>query len=453
MGKMVRIGWPAMAKPHPIRPRRCMNSGKSASSRRIRFHFVTTAKPNPAIVDESGHSTLKLTLLLGSLTALGPVSVDMYLPAFPQIAREFGVKDGAVAFTLSVFLLGIAFGQAIYGPVADRFGRKRPLLVGCLLFMLGAIGCALAPSLGFLTAARLFQSLGSAACMVIVRAIVRDLFDELESAKMYSQLMLVMGVAPILAPLAGGQILAFGSWRWIFVLHILIGAVYLVVTARMLPETLPPERRIHSGPVRTLRRFAALLRHRRFIGYALVAGFIAGMLFTYISESSFLFIKLHGVSAQHFGFFFGANAFGLIGASQLNRRLLRRHTPETILPVALAANAVAGLALAVQGATGWGGLPAAETLIFLCLSAMGFVHPNVSAAAMAPFRHEAGMASALFGMIYFLVGGLMGSLVGWLHNGTAVPMTAIIASCAVVALLALHAIDPASDKPHHDVKP
>ena len=381
-----------------------------------------------------------LVLLLGMLTAFGPVSIDMYLPAFPQITRELAARPGAVQFTLAAFLFGAALSQTFYGPLADRFGRRAPLLGGCCLYALGSIGCALAPSMPVLLAARLVQALGGAAGMVIARAVVRDLFDERRSAHIFSQLMLVMGAAPILAPWIGGQVLALGSWRAIFVVLAGFGAVCFTASALGLPESLPPERRSRHGMPAVFRTFGELLRNRRFLGYALIAGCTAGANFAYIAGASLVYIELYGVSPQHFGFFFAANALGLIGASQINRLLLRRFTPEAILARSLAVNVLAGAALVFCGATGRGGLPALALLLFVGLSSVGLSFPNLTAAALAPFGRAAGSASAVLGTLQFAVGGLSGALVGLLHNGTALPMTAVFAVCATGALLVLRTL-------------
>jgi len=275
---------------------------------------------------------------------------------------------------------------------------------------------------------------------VISRAVVRDLFDERESAHIFSQLMLVMGAAPILAPWLGSQLLAVSGWRLIFLVLAGFGLLCFLVSAWALPETLPPSRRTRGGMPAVFRSFGELLGNRRFLGYVLVAGCTAGAQFAYIAGSAFVFIELHGVSAQHFALFFGGNALGLIGAAQINRLLLRRHTPESILPWALTINMLAGIALAICGETDWGGFPALVILLFACMSCMGFSFPNLAAAALAPFGRAAGSASAVLGTVQFAVGGLAGALVGLLHNGTALPMTAIIAVCSIGGFVVLHTL-------------
>ena len=297
--------------------------------------------------------------------------------------------------------------------------------------------CAVAPSIEVLAAARVIQALGGAAGMVIARAVVRDLFEERDAARMFSQLMLVMGVCPVLAPWLGGQILLYGNWRMIFVLLVGFGLACLLMAARFLPETLPPARRTQGGLPATLRAFGSLLGERHFLGYALVAGCGAGTLFGYIAGSSFVFIQLHHVSEQRFGFIFGVNAIGFVATAQLNRWLLRRYSPERILSGSVTANLFVGLLLAGCGWTGWGGLPALVVLLFICLSILGLAGPNVAAAAMAPFGRMAGSASALLGTMQFLVGAAAGAAVSYFHNDTARPMTTTVAAASMVAFLAL----------------
>lgn len=381
-----------------------------------------------------------LTVLLGILTAFGPMSIDMYLPAFKQITHDLGAAEGAVSLTVAIYLLCVGVSQAFYGPVSDRFGRRGPLMAGCALYALGSLLCTHATSMGMLMTGRVFQGLGGSAGMVVTRAIVRDLYDEHEAALIYSQLMTVMGMAPILAPWVGGQILLYGNWRLIFYVLTGFGVFCFLATLFWLPETLPPQRRRAESAWGVLRVFRDLLRHRGFRGYALVAGFGSGITFAYISGSSYVYINLYGVSEQHFGYFFGANACGLALAAQVNRFLLRKATPEAILEGAFTAALVLGLSMAFCGATGFGKFPAIVVLLFLTLFCAGIAFPNLLAAVMAPFKRTAGSASALLGTVQFAVGGMAGALVGLLNNGTAFPMTGILAACALGAFLSLRAV-------------
>jgi MFS transporter, DHA1 family, multidrug resistance protein len=380
-------------------------------------------------------STLRLTIILGCLAAFGPLSVDMYLPSLPTLAQEFRTDTAAAQLTLSIFFIGLAFGQALYGPIADRFGRKRPLLVGCALYMLASITCVLAPSIEALVVLRLLQALGGCAGMVISRSVVRDLFDEHESARIYSFLMLVMGIAPITAPLLGGQLLAWFGWRSIFWLLGGFGLLCLLMVAFGLPESLPVERRHRAGVRQALGVYVQLLADRRFVGYALAGGFLMAGMFAYISGSPFVVIELYGVSPQQYGWIFGANALGLIIASQLNRWLLARYRGDAILFATLAVAAAASAVLALVAAFGLGGLVGLLLPLFICIASVGLVGPNTAAAAMAPYGRMAGSASALLGTLQFVVGAVSGIVVGVLYNGTALPMAGTIAACCVVALV------------------
>jgi DHA1 family bicyclomycin/chloramphenicol resistance-like MFS transporter len=381
-------------------------------------------------------STAQLAIVLGALTAFGPLSIDMYLPGLPAIADEFGTTAGPVQLTLSLFFIGMALGQILYGPLSDRIGRRRPLLIGCVFYTIASVGCALAPTIESLALLRLAQALGGCAGMVIARSIVRDLFDARESARMYSFLMLVMGLAPITAPLIGGQLLAFFDWRAIFWVLASFGLFCIAMAALQAPESLPPERRVRSSMRELLGIYGGLLADRHFLGYALAGGLVSAGMFAYISGSPFVFIELYGVSPQHYGLIFGANALGLIVVSQLNRRLLLRYSGEKILSAALALVVAAGCVLTIIAASGAGGLAGILPPLFLCVASVGLVGPNTTAAAMAPHGRTAGSASALLGTLQFIVGAIAGTLVGALHNGTPLPMAAVIAGCGIAALMA-----------------
>jgi len=376
-------------------------------------------------------------LILGALTAFSSMSIDMYLPAFPQMARDLKVPLNVVQLSVSAFLYGSAFGQLFYGPLADRWGRRGPLLLGISLYVLSTIGCALVRTGEGLLFWRVVMAVGGGAGMVISRAVVRDLYDTTEAAKMFSLLMLIMGLAPILAPIVGGQLLLVTGWRGIFVFLAFFGLLSLLAAAAGLPETLPVERRHKRGLGEMLKVYGHLLKNRGYLRYAVALGCVAGVNFAYITGAPFLFIELHGVSPQMFGVFFGMNAFGLIAASQLNRRLLRRFTPQRIAAVVFAANSVSGLLLAASGATGLGGFPVQAFFIFVCICMTGLLYPNITALAMAPFDKAAGSASALLGTIQYTLGASAGALVGVFHDGTALPMTATMALCGLVGLCAI----------------
>jgi len=392
---------------------------------------MTSSPRNPERRGSAG-----LVLLLGALTAFAPMSIDMYLPAFPAIARDLQAPLATVQLTVAAFLAGSAVGQLFYGPLADRWGRRPPLIAGILLYIVATAGCAASRSVEALLAWRVVMALGGGAGMVIARTVVRDLYDTTAAARMFSLLMLVMGLAPILAPLAGGQLLLLAGWRGIFVFLALFGLVTLAATLLRLPETLPPGQRAGTGPAAALAAYGELLRHRPYLLYAVSLGCIAGVNFAYISGAPFLFIELHGISPQLFGVFFGANAAGLIGASQLNRRLLRTRHPRQILTAAFLVNAASSLLFALAGSTGIGGFPLQAGLIFVSLCMTGFLYPNATALALAPFGSRAGSASALLGTIQYGIGACAGGAVGAWHTGTPVPVAATMAACAVTGLCA-----------------
>ncbi|HWA12248.1 MAG TPA: Bcr/CflA family multidrug efflux MFS transporter [Burkholderiales bacterium] len=375
---------------------------------------------------------LRITLILGALSAIAPLSIDMYLPSLPALERHFGADAAAGERTVAAFFIGLAIGQLFYGPVADRYGRKPPLLFGLACFTLASAGCALAGSIGSLVLLRFLQAVSGCAGMVVSRAVVRDLFDHQESARMFSLLMLIMGVAPILAPLAGGYLLVWSGWRAIFWVLASFGAACVVAVAVRLPETLPP-----SAPRPRLRyalvEYLQLLRDRRFMGYTLSGGFAQAGMFAYISGSPFVFIDLYGVPAEHYGWLFGLNAVGIIGGAQVNRHLLGRFEPDRLLARANVVNVTCGALLLLMAWTNVLGLPGILVPLFLYIAALGFTFPNASAGAMAPFPEKAGSASALLGGLQFGVAALASLAVSALHDGTAMPMAGVIAACGLLA--------------------
>jgi MFS transporter, DHA1 family, multidrug resistance protein len=376
-----------------------------------------------------------LTLMLGSLTALGPLSIDMYLPSFQAIARDLRASPAQVQLTLAVFFVALGIGQAFYGPISDRFGRRRPLCFGLALYILASAGCASARSIEALVAWRFAQALGGCAGMVIARAVVRDRFDERESARFFSLLMLVTGLAPILAPSIGGQILVLFSWRAIFWTLAGFALVGFVTATFVLPESLPPERRTEGGVATALRVYARLLCDRGFMRYALSGALVISGMFAYIFGSPFVFMQIYGVRPERFGWIFGFIALGLISASQLNRVLLARVAGARILSYALVVTATAGVILLVVAWTRVGGLAGMLGPLFVYIASLGFVLPNVIATALGPQGRNAGTASALLGTLQFGAGAIVGTLLGALGDGTAVPMAALIAACGLSALL------------------
>ncbi|OON69435.1 Bcr/CflA family multidrug efflux MFS transporter [Hymenobacter sp. CRA2] len=382
----------------------------------------------------TGHGGL--ILLLGLLTAFGPMSIDMYLPAFPTIAREFGVPISAVQFTLASYNIGIALGQLVYGPLSDQLGRKGSLLAGMLIYALAAMGCAFAHSVDQLVLVRALQAVGGCAGMVLTRAIVRDRFQGNESAGVFSMLMLIMGVAPILAPTVGGLILAhLHDWRFIFWLMAGLGFTALLSIFLSLPETLPAERRNPVALRNSFRTYGRLLQDREFVGYALAAGMVQGGMFTYITGSSFVFMKLFGLSEQQFGLLFGLNACGIIGASQLNNLLLRRFTFDEILRAVVRFYAGAAAVLLLMAYTGWFGIYGIGVPLFCAVACVGLAVPNATAGAMYHHGQQAGSASALMGTLMYSCGAVAAITVSALAAESALPMAGTLAACAAAGLL------------------
>jgi MFS transporter, DHA1 family, multidrug resistance protein len=367
----------------------------------------------------------RIVLVLGFLTALGPLTIDMYLPSLPTITADLHTTAAAVQLTLTGTLVGLGFGQLLVGPLADAVGRRVPLLAGVAVHVLASVLCVIAPNLATLGTLRVLQGLGAAAASVVAMAVVRDLFSGLAAARLFSRLMLVVGVAPILAPTVGGLVLGWTSWRGVFVVLTLIGAALMAAAAVVLPETLPPGLRRNGGVRGTLRDYGRLLNDRVYVGLILVAGLAMAALFAYVSGSSFVFQDQYGLSEQQFAYVFAGGAVGLIGATQLNIRLLRRWSPQQILAAALLAGLAAGVVLLTFAATGFGGLAGVLIPLWTVLATVGLAMPNAPALALNRHGEAAGTAAALLGAVQFTVGALAAPLVGVLGTG-AVAMAVVV---------------------------
>ena len=380
-----------------------------------------------------------LILILGLLSAIGPFSIDMYLPGFPAIANDLNTSVDHVSYSLSSFFIGICIGQLICGPLLDRFGRKRPLYVGLLIYILASLGCAISHSIGLLVAFRFLQALGGCVGMVAPRAVVRDVFPVEENAKIFSLLVLVLGVSPIIAPTAGSYIVTAFGWHAVFVVLAIITAILLVAVVFFLPESKQPDPTYSLLPKPIINNFMAVIREPQFYTYALAGGIASAGLFAYLSGSPFLFMELFGVTEKQYGWIFALIAMGLISSSQLNNLLLKKYTSEAIIKVTLLLQSIIGVLLLVGTAAGWLELYSTVFLMFLFLSCQGFTFPNSSALSMAPFSKGAGSASALMGALQMGLGAMASALVGALNNGTAIPVTAVMAACALLgfAILAI----------------
>jgi DHA1 family bicyclomycin/chloramphenicol resistance-like MFS transporter len=380
-------------------------------------------------------SRTRFVLILGGLSAFGPLSIDMYLPALPTMTGEFHSSAPVMQLTLSAFIIGLAIGQLVIGPLSDALGRRRPLVVGLALYVVGSVLCAVSPTAPLLVAARGVQAVGAAAGIVIARAAVRDLFSGTAMTKFFSMLMLVTGLAPILAPIVGGQVLTLMSWRGVFVVLTVFGALLLAVVAVALPEPLPAELRTPARPLSILRTYAGLLADRTFLGYALASGLMFGGLFAYVSGSSFVFQDVYHLTPQQFSLVFGMNGVGIVLAGQLNGRIVGRFRERTLLTAGLLASAAGGFGvlLAVVAHLGLVGL---LVPLFVLASSIGLVMPNSSSLALAENAKSAGSAAALLGVLQFMIGGVATPLVGLGGPGTALPMVGVMAGFSFLALLA-----------------
>jgi DHA1 family bicyclomycin/chloramphenicol resistance-like MFS transporter len=373
-------------------------------------------------------------LLLGALTALDPLSIDMYLPAFDDIGTSFRTSTARVELSVSTFFVGMALGQLFYGPLADRFGRRRPLVGGMLVYLLATLGCAFAPGIHSFIAFRFLQALGGCAGLVVVRAVVRDRFEKQRAASFLSNMALVMGVAPILAPSVGSMINGIFGWRAIFIVLALANVTCMVSVVAFLPET----GRRGGKPLRlssVVESYVALLRDRKFVGYLIPDTAIRAGMFAYIAGSPFVFINLFHIPPGRYALLFGLNGCGLMLGSQVNRRLLRFFTADAILSWSVK---VAAAAAALVFAWTWAGLPHAIVLfsIFVFIATLNFVSPNSVASALASQGHQAGTASALYGCLQWSMATVSSFLVSSLHDGTALPMTGVMLVCGIVSLAA-----------------
>lgn len=383
-------------------------------------------------MSETQHRGLRLTLILGSLAAFAPMSIDLYLPALPEMSRQFGVGAAQVQLTLTACLVGIGLGQLLVGPVSDALGRRWPLIIGLAVYVAASVGCALAGSVTVLTGMRLVQGLAGGAGMVIARAVVRDLFAGVEMARFFSLLMLVNGVAPIAAPLMGSLLMEVLPWPALFGVLAVYGALLLVAVGFGLAETLPPESRRTGGLSDSLRVMRRLLGTRTFMGYALTLGAVFAALFCYIAGTPFVLQHVYQLSPQQFGIAFGVNSVGIIGLGQLNRALLRRWSSRTLVAAGLTASVFGGLELLVATALGLS-LPFVLVGLFVVVASVGLIAPNAVALALADRKEEAGNASALLGLTQFALGAAAAPAVGWLGGAGALGMGALMCGFTVLA--------------------
>ena len=371
---------------------------------------------------------------LGVLMCFGPMAIDMYLPALPAIGLAFKVGQDKVQWSLSAFFLGFGVGQIVWGALADWLGRRRPVAAGILLYGIGCIGCSLTNDIGHLAVWRFVQALGACAGPVLARAMVRDVFGRDRAASVLSLMMLVMGVAPMVAPMIGGHVLLIGTWRTIF----WVQACFVVVAFAglvSLPETLPAGRRQPARVAGMAYAYIRLLTDKRYVGYALSSSFIYGGMFAYVSGTPFVYIELFGVRPENYGYLFGVNIVGMIIVNTINSRIVMRFGTDRVLRMGCFLAAVTGLALLAFAITGFGGLASIASALFLFMALTGMIAANAMAGGMSIHPEIAGSASALTGALQFVFGAIAGSAVGSLANGTAVPLAGVICASALAATL------------------
>ena len=378
-----------------------------------------------------------LILILGTLSAISPFSIDMYLPGFPAIAKDLNTTVAKVQLSLSSYFIGISIGQLFYGPLLDRFGRKQPLYFGLALYLLASIGCALAISVESLIVFRFLQALGGCVGLVASRAMIRDIFPVSEIAKVFSLLMLVIGVSPLLAPTLGGYVAVAFGWHYIFIILALMSALILAGVHYVLPESREPDKSILLKPKPILKNFLTVLKTPQFYTYTFTGAIAASGLYAYIAGSPYVFMEIYKVSAEQYGWIFALIAVGIIGSSQLNTILLRRFKSEQIIVGALICQSITGLFLVTGAYFGFTGLGSTIFLIFIFLCCQGFSFPNSSALALTPFIRNAGSASALLGSFQMALGAVATVMVSVLSNHTALPMTGVMAFCAICSLSVL----------------
>ena len=376
-------------------------------------------------------------LILGTLSTISPFAIDMYLPGFPAIASDLHTSISQIQLSLTSYLVGISVGQLLYGPLLDRFGRKYPLYLGLVIYLLASLGCAATNSVETLIGMRFLQAIGGCVGMVAAQALVRDLFPVNQTAQVFSLLTLVIAVSPMIAPTVGGYITASFGWHYVFIILAVITAIILIGTFFFLPQGKEPDPTLSLQPKAVISSFLAVLKQPQFFVYALVGGIGSAAPFAYIAGSPDVFMNIYKVSEQEYGWIFAVLAFAMIGSTQLNHILLRKYKSEQIILVTLLYQTATGLLLVLGTWAGWYGQYGLISLMFIFLTGQGLVNPNASALSLAPFTRHAGSAAALMGSFRMGVGGLVSAAVSVLHNNTALPMVGMMTACAVFGLFFL----------------
>lgn len=378
-----------------------------------------------------------LILILGFLTALSPFAIDMYLPAFPSIAKDFGTDVASVSLSLSSYFIGLAVGQILYGPFLDRFGRRKPLYFGLAVFVLASWGCITAHDTQTLIAFRFIQALGGCAASVASVAMVRDFFSVKESAKVFSLLVLILGASPLLAPTVGGYLASVFHWHWIFVILSVIALSLMVVSYFFLPADQSADHTVSLRLRPIMASFAYVLRNRQFFTYTMTGAFAFAGLFVYVAGSPIIFMGIFHVEAKVYGWIFAGLSIGFIGASQLNILLLRHFRNEHILQGALTLQVVTGLVFLLGTLNGWFGIAGTIASFFFYLASVGLVNPNAAALSLAPFTKNVGSASALMGAIQMGTGALASFVVGLFSSNSSLPILIILSVGSLLAAVTL----------------
>ncbi|OKS89207.1 multidrug effflux MFS transporter [Mucilaginibacter polytrichastri] len=378
-----------------------------------------------------------LILILGTLATLGPFSIDMYLPGFPAIAKYLHTTTAQVSLSLSSFFVGISAGQLLYGPLLDRFGRKKPLYIGLVIYIIASVGCLMVKSIEALIILRFIQAIGSCAAAVASVAMVRDLFPAKDNAKVFALLMLVISASPMLAPTVGGYVTAAFGWQWVFILLAVIAGLILIAVIFSLPESYQPNPNFSLKPKPIVKSFLSVIIEPQFYTYAISGAFAFSGLFAYVAGSPLVFMDVFKVSGTTYGWIFAFLSIGLIGSSQVSSLLLKKFKSEQVVPAAMIAQVIVSLAFFAGAAMGGFGLYGTIAMIFLFLCCLGLTNPNTAALSIAPFSHNAGTASSLMGALQLGVGALASFGVSLFNSSSAMPMAAIMAITSAIAMLIL----------------
>jgi len=381
----------------------------------------------------------KIVLVLGALCTISPFSIDMYLPGFPEMSRDLNTSISNIQLSLTGYLVGIAIGQLFYGPLLDKYGRKKPLYIGLGIYVLASIGCALSQSVENLILMRFLQAVGGCAGMVSAQAIVRDIFPVGKTAQVLSLLTLVIAVSPMIAPTVGGFVTTFYNWHWVFI--ILAGLTLLIWfgAAIVLPNGAEPDPEISLKPSKVWKNYGVVLQNRQFLVYMLVGGLAGAAPFAYIASSADVFMNIYQVSEQTYGWIFGILAFAMIGSTQLNHILLKKYKSQQIIHFSMHYQVFTGILLIIGIYAQLLNVYTLVGLMFLFLTAHGLNSPNTAALSLAPFSRNAGSAAALLGSMRMAMGGVVSAIISFFHDGTALPMVMGMAACAMAGFIILKA--------------